>query len=624
MSKTGKDAVRKNVLGADRVLRVLKGGKDGGGAPPAGPVGADDDPCPVQALGHADGIFDFIDPAGQHRKLKASDLGRRQDIMALFHGNDAWLKRRFPVKKEVDDGQGGKQSVTVDFRINHVAQHLIAAASSAGLIGSRLKLRRPGIWRGPDGMPVIHCGDAVFIDDEWRRPGTRTGDQVWIAGERTARPDLPCDHRIAAQLQRDLQDYWSWDNPAGPIALIGLLYSGYLCGALNWRCNAFVTGGSGSGKSSLRRIIQSAWPVCDYSNDTTKPGMEQTIASRAIPVIIDEAADRNRSAGADLIDIVLSASGDEGTKLVRGTSDGKGRSAEVISNVIMFSINAPQLQPQHRNRFVVLELRKPQGGEDYSAEHRNLAVWVKEHAAALWGRAIASFERYTESVGLFRRALAERGCDPREMDGKGALLAGWFVMTHEGLPDESDVAEGVAALGDFITTSWEADLDDGPRQVLKHILEHKVPLHRSTDTEPIGVLLTQAFAIESLVDPDVDRRPSTAARVLGNNGIRPVRACAVPPDKRPVDQCRCPSCWDTATGKPVPRMSAADGLWISPTNEELRKPFKETAFNEGRWRQEIMRLPSAQASKRAVRIGGAPGRAIWLDRADLHETEDGE
>ncbi len=615
MTKNGKDAIRKSVLGADRAFRVVDGGR-GGGPPPVGPAGAEDDACPVQVLGDSNGTYHFLDPIGQYREFTARQLGSRHDLIGLFRGDDSWLMRQFPLKKEVDDGAGGKKSVTVDFRINKAAQDLIERASSRGLIGQRLKLRRPGVWRTADGMPVIHCGDMVLIGDGWVRAGTRTGDQIWIAAEPSARPTTPCDHRVAERIQQDLQQFFAWQNPAGPIALLGLLFSGYLCGALQWRCNGFITGGTGSGKSSLRRIIQAAWPVHDYSNDTSKAGMEQTIAGRAIPAIIDESNDRNRSSGRDLIDIVLSASGDEGTKLARGTSDGKGRAAEVISNVVMFSINPPELEPQHLNRFIMLELLKPQGGEDYSSEHRGLATFVAGQAPALWGRAISSFERYQESLILFRRALANRGCDPREMDGKGALLSGWFVLTHEGLPDDGDLAEGVAALGEFIVTSKEAAMDDGPRRMLQHLLGYQITLHRSTDRDPIGVLLDQAFGV------DAELTPATAAKVLSHMGIRPIRACSRPPDRRSAFQCQCSQCWDAGTGKPVPRQSLDDGLWINPRSPDIAKVFANTPFDQGRWQHEMMRLPSAERSRGGVRIGGPSGRAIWLARADLHSDDD--
>jgi hypothetical protein len=50
----------------------------------------------------------------------------------------------------------------------------------------------------------------------------------------------------------------------------------------------------------------------------------------------------------------------------------------------------------------------------------------------------------------------------------------------------------------------------------------------------------------------------------------------------------------------------------------LNRLFNGTDFDAGRWRQQLLRLPSARASRHAMRIGGASSRAIWLSRADLH------
>ena len=609
----GREAVRAAVKGADRAFRVVDGGK---GTKPPPPSATDDDPCPVTPLGDADGKYYFLDARGQARELTARQLGSRTDLLSLFRGDDTWLRRHFKVEKEFDDGEGGKVRRVVDFRVNDAMRHLMAGASARGLFGNNVHLRRPGVWRGAGGMPVVHCGDEVLIASEWVPSGTRTGDQIWVAGVPTPRPAVPCDFRVAQRIQEDLQNLWCFENPASAIAIIGLIFSGYLCGALSWRCNGFITGGTGVGKSSLRRVIQAAWPVHDYSNDTSKAGMEQTIAGRAIPAIIDESNDRNRSSGRDLIDIVLSASGDEGTKLARGTADGRGRSSEVISCVVMFSINPPELEPQHMNRFLMIELRRPDAGADHSHEHRSLAEYVKANAPALWGRAISSWDRYNESLMLFRDALRNRGCDPREMDGKGALLAGWWVLTHEGLPAPPDLREGVAALGDFIVTAKAAERDDGPRAMISHLMASMVQLHRSTDREPIGMLLDQFYK------PPEDMLPQTAFRILGNYGIRPVNRCLAPPERRGAFECRCSGCFDMRAGKPVPRMSLGEGVWLSLKNPELSKVFHNTPFDAGRWRHELVRLQTAQRSPGGVRIGGNSGRAVWLDRADLQEPDD--
>ena len=617
MKAPRKAAVKSAVLGADRAFRVVDGGRS---EPPPRPGDAEDDDCPVRALGYNRAGYCFLNGDGLDViEIPAHRLCSRAGILGLFLADEEWLRNHFPRKKLVDDGAGGKTEVVIDFAFNAVAAHLIRQCRARGFWGTRMVLRGPGIWRADDGQPVVHAGDAVLLNGEWRALGLqdgkriwRTGSQVWTFGEAAPRPDTPCDHSVAATLQQDLQLYWRFRQPAGAIALLGMLYSGYLCGALDWRINAFVTGGTGSGKTALRAVLRNLWPMHVYSNDTTKAGIEHHI-SGAIPTVLDETNDRNKNAGRDLIDMVLGAGGDEGTRALRGTADGKGRAAQIISAVLMFSIDAPELQPQHLNRFLCLELLSPLDGADFRAEHAWLATEMRKHAPSLWGRAISSFERYQECLRMFRIALRDRSCDPREMDGKGALLAGWYVLTHEGLPGDAQLREGVAALGELVVSADQARLNDGPRRALRHLLGYLATLHRSTDRDPIGVLLDRAFGDDPMRDP------GSAWDTLGNYGIRPIRACRVPDGQVDLTKpCTCASCFDARSRKPVPRIGRDDGLWVANTNDQLTRLFAGTDWDGGRWRQQLLRLPSAHTSRRSVRVGGNSGYAIWLARADLH------
>ena len=215
--------------------------------------------------------------------------------------------------------------------------------------------------------------------------------------------------------------------------------------------------------------------------------------------------------------------------------------------------------------------------------------------------------------------MRERGCSPREQDGKGALLSGWFVMTHEGLPGDGDLREGIAALDDYIITAEQTRADDAPRRALTHMLNHMVALHRSTDRDAIGLLLDIAYGAQS--EYAEGRDPQSAALLLQRYGIRPIRACTKPAEIS-ADKCTCSSCFDLVRKKPIPRLSRNSGLWISTRHEQLDQIFEKTAFDGGRWRHQLMRLSSARSSGKSIRIGGASGYAFWLDANELHLPDD--
>ena len=612
-------SIRSSILGADRAFKVVdQGGGGGGGGNNAEGRGAD---CPITALGHADGQYWFLDFTGQARKLSARDLSVRANLVSLFGGKEDWLRKEFPKKKwewNKETKERVETDIVVDFAVNSAGTWLIERASRMGLYGKSISLRQPGVWRGPDGLPIVHCGDQILVGNTWHPPGFRAGKQIWVAAEATRRPAAPCGPEVARQLQDDLQGAWRYRTPEGAIAVIGMLVAGWLCGALSWRINCFITGESGSGKTALMNVFKGAWPEHQYSNDTSKAGLEQAVTGRAVPSIIDEAADRANGSGRELLDVVLSASGDEGTKQARGTSDGKGRTVEVVSAVAMFSIYPPPLQPQHMGRFLLIELEKPDGGEDHRDWHRRIAEFAQTHGPALWGRAIGAFERYLETMAAFRKALAEAGCSPCEMDSKGALLAGWYVMTNDGLPMARDIREGIAALGTLLVTAVQAEEDGAPQQVIQHLMASHIQLHRSTDRKPVGEMMEAAFS-DGMDDQDISNW--AAADQLGRYGIRVVRRCYYAGGQSPRDPCECANCL-TKTRKRVPRPGQGAGVWVATRYPALDALFMGSDYAERKWLTALARARDALPSGKSIRIGpGYSGHAIWLPVALVQPPE---
>ena len=599
MTDEAQRAIAQAVRGADRGLRVIDGGA--GGDTPRAEAPADD--CPITALGHLDGIFHFLDIGGQKRQLNARQLGSRHDLLSLFGGDEAWLRKTYPrpVMVTDKDDKGNKTTAwVVVVNVNAAAQGLMQRCAAAGLFGDHVVLRRPGVWPAPDGGIAVHCGDAVMVGDAWLPAGAVTGGIYWCASPRTPRPALACPLAVAADLFGRLRDYWNWSVPGGPAAVLGLICTAYYGAAIEWRPAGFLMGDTGSGKSSLLALIRAALPVHYYTNDTTKPGIEQAIDGRAMASIIDEASDRaDPEAARRLIDLVLSASGGEGTKGTRGTIDGKGRRIEVSGTIIMSSINPPDLEPQHLGRFALIELRGPAPGVDYRVQHRDAAAFARANAAALWGRALGAFERFQAALVRFRTGLSAAGCGPREMDQAGALIAGWWVLTHEGLPDERGVAEGIGAIDGLIRRASDITTEGRPRRCVDHMMASFVELHRSSEKETVGTLLLRAWGNGYLEGVEA------AADHLTRYGIRVIRADAHA-DRQ---------------GRPVPRKADGDGVWLAPANPKLASFFAGTPFDSGRWRYEVARLETCRPSTGNVRVGAVAGRAVWVSRSDLDLPE---
>ena len=569
-------------------------------------AGPDREGCPVSVLGHLDGNFWFLDAVGQLRSLSASQLSKRADLVGLFGGEDgvSWLLTQFPriVTRKIVTLDGEEYSESIQgFLITAVCDWLMSEAKSAGLFGAHLRLRKPGIWPDANGRPIVHCGDVVFIDGQPQKPGTRIGNEIWSAASASPRPSQPCDKSIAQQLQANMRELWKFRNPGGEIIAIGLLGVGYFGATIPWRSNGFLIGPAGSGKTMLLDMMRAASPMHHFTSDTTKPGLEQAVNGRAMAIYIEEASDRQDQRGAQaLMDIVLSATGGEGTKGHRGSAGGQVRTIEVVGSIIMAAVSPPAMQPQHEARFTMIEMVRPEAGEDNKLSMQAAIRRARDAGPQMWARAIASMDRYNAALELFRSALSDAGCAPREMDQAGAILAGWWVLTEDSIPDARQAKGGVVAIAEYVRSAVDVSEDDGSRRMLDHMLSSIVPLERSTEHDSIGNLIRKAFH-----DDDIHR--DFARKILRNYGIRCVAH----------DEIR------DGRGMEIPRASVGDGLWFGSGFEPLKALFRGSPFEGDRWRFELGRLESARKSAGPIRIGGPKAcRAIWVSRQDVVGDDD--
>lgn len=612
------DAIRNAVLHPDRavpLVLVTDRNERGGRRPPPPADPHAEDPCPVTCLGHLDGKFYFLDSRGQRRDLSARALGSRNELLSLFLGDDGWLRRNYPKKitkkTKGDDGTETEQEVTIDFNVNRACGYFQAQCGAAGLYGDHVVIRKPGVWAGESGAPAVHCGDIVLLNNALSPIGTRTKlDRgrvaVWAAAAPTPRPSDGCDSSVGQALQEDLQNLWNFREAGGAIVVMGVLGTAYFGGAARWRSCAFLLGEGGCGKSKLLEVLMSCCPLHFYRNDVTKSGLEQNLNGRAMPCFLDESEKTGEPTAANaLLDLVLTASGGHGLQGARGGADGVGRSFEVVSTIFMAATGAPEMKQTHLGRFALVWLDKPKAGDDHRADHDALAQRMREIAPRLWGRAIGAWDRYNAALTVFREALRTMGCEPREMDQLGAILAGWWILTHEGVPDARQGRAGVIALGGFLRTSEIVAEESDRARVLDRLLTTAITLDRSSARETIGELIRRVV-LHNAFDPEntAVHGTGTAIAALGTHGIRVVRS----------DDLR------DAQGRDTPRLGP-HGIWVNTSAFELEKLFAASDWAAGRWRQKLLELPSAKRAKFNVRVGGVAQKALWISLDDLSVTD---
>lgn len=616
--------VRAGVLGAPPApaLQVIEGGRSGapdgpknavqtlppedrgGGDLPPAPARTAENTCPLVPLGHADGEWHFLDAVGQKRTLKSRALTTRGDLVSLFLGDTRWLFEWFPktvTRKRDIDGVKVEEEEVIGFLTAQAGEYLMKRCRDAGLFGSHVALRGPGVWDGADGAPVVHCGDAVLLGGEWRKSGFRAGNHVWIAASPQPRPgdgavigvrQFACGPEIAQGLQAEISELWRFRDAGAEIMCLGLLGVGYYGTAARWRPNGYLVGGAGSGKSTLLRLMRACVPMSEWATDASKAGIESAIDGKPVQVYLDEAGDRHGDGGRALLDVVLSSSGGDGTRKVRGAMDGGSRVSQVAASFVMAAIAPPEMTAAHTDRISIIHLEKPEAGADHTERMADAIRRAQGGALRLWGRALLGWPRFEAGLVAFREALLRQGCLAREMDQLGAILAAWWVLISDDVPTPTQADDGVAAIAAFVRGAEAVADDDGPRQVVRFISSSAVQLHRSTDVEQIGVLIERVFR-------DTGEAREASQRVLERVGVRPVKADDVM----------------GANGKPIPRGDMGEGVWFSRSARELRGLFRGSAFEGDRWAFEMARLPGALHRRQSVRVAGASGPAIWVPRA---------
>lgn len=556
-------------------------------APAAAKTGATPDE-PWRALGHDHTVFFFLsNRAEQVLAFKGADLGR-DGVLSQLAPWDWW--------KENYGNEEGKVNV-------RAAVEALQTACFARKAYDPDLIRGRGAWLD-GGKSVLHLGDKLIVDGQTRGlnvPGSR---YIYELGRSLTLPDAPRlpieESRKVLGLCRRL----SWERPVSGTLVAGWIAIAPVCGGLKWRPSGWITGGTGTGKSTLQNIIATALGgmALHVQGDTSEAGIRQALANDALPVVFDEAEREDAAAQArfkGVLNLVRQSSSEGGGRIVKGTQNQAGARSYRVRSCFMFSsINVGLQHQADENRVAVFALRKPKVDVDGFAKlELDIAnTLTPEFAAGLLVRSVSLLAVIRDNAETFARAVAEHLGNRRAGDQYGTLLAGAYsLMSDERVTPEN--AKLYVAKHKWTEAAPEEAQTDEAR-LLAFLMQQRVRITAGSISPvemSLGALLENvAGGVESVVPIGI------AEAHLKQAGVR------LHED-------------EDDKGQPV------RGFVVANNHPGLEAALKTTPWATA-WHRTLSRLPGAtNADNKTVHFGAAVrSKAVFLPLDILGKEEDAD
>jgi putative DNA primase/helicase len=446
------------------------------------------------------------------------------------------------------------------------------------------RVRGRGAWLD-DGRVIFHLGDRLIVDGRpvsvLSPPPTRYFYEQ--ARHLDGPGDLPLPDANAMRM-RLIAERFRWEIPASAHFLLGWLVLAPVCGALNWRPHIWLTGGAGTGKTTILKaflrpllggVVQSA------TGGTTEAGLRGTLKSDAIPVVFDE-FEQNEQKDKLIVQNVLALAriaSSEGGKIYKGTTSGGATSFEIRSMFCVSSINVSLIQKADIDRFCVLGLRKDtmEKNEWLDFEREIATVASIDNGRALINRTLQHLPTIIQNARVLAQALGRR-FGQRFGDQHGTLLAGaWSLEAGGG--GLLDLAMADQWLDQM---EWQHQQPDNAEadeiKCRDTILQQIVRLGAGSEAS-FGEMVRCVVLQQSLSDTIWDQ----LVPVLGRYGMRVYRM-----------------------GQQLPDGERAEGhfLAIANTNAQLDHVLRSTPWSGGAHRAALKRIAGAYLPNRTVHFAG--------------------
>lgn len=435
-------------------------GKAPAAPPPAGDDG-DDDGLPENnkhfaILGYDhERYFIFQHGKRQISTITKGDMGDK-GLIELAPLN--WWEMTFPGKNGIDTSAA--------------ANFLIRTAEKRGIYDIS-RIRGRGAWVD-DGRMVYHHGSYLSVDGE-PTDITRIKSRYVYELDRSL-PD-PAEEPMGSdegEMILDVASRFRWTKPGSAALLAGWVALAPMCGALRWRPHLWVTGGAGSGKSTvLNEFAHHLLGGLDLfaQGSSSEAGIRQTLRADARPVLFDESESNEENDTRriqNVLGLIRQASTESEAQTYKGTAGGDAMAFHIRSMFCLASIQVGIKQQADVERMAVLALRSKREQTDAAGGWTTLKGLLyslqrdQTLPSRLFRRSLDLLPTTIKNIDVFTTAAAERFNSQRDGDQYGTLLAGAWSLISTGLATKEQALEMIDRY-DWSEHRENNEMDEGQR-----------------------------------------------------------------------------------------------------------------------------------------------------------------
>jgi len=412
------------------------------------------------------------------RQITERSKGDFSEVGLIELADINWWEMHFPGARSAIDTKAA-------------AQFIIRTAEQRGIFDTE-KIRGRGAWLD-DGRVVYHHGSHLSVDGEPMDVTQITSKFVY---EMAKSMQLPADEMMTDEDGQKLVDIikmFRWTVDGSALLFAGWIALAPICGAIPWRPHIWMTGGAGSGKSSLAKFGHSLLKGTDVfaQGNSSEAGIRQRLRADARPVIMDE-SESNEEGDArrvqSILGLIRQASTESDAETLKGTTDGSGMTYHIRS---MFCLASIQVALKHKadiDRLTVLTLKSGKesdsnSGRDWSRMRDAMYEFCGREDSPMRGRllrrSIELLPVTLKNIEVFSSVGADVFGSQRDGDQYGALLAGaWSLIS-------SSVATTDQARVIFDSHNWQelrdnADSDESHR-ALSSLMEAHIRVKSGTE-----------------------------------------------------------------------------------------------------------------------------------------------